>query len=251
MTATRAGTLYGISLGPGDPELITVKALRLLQAAAVVFAPVAEVSQHSLAAAIAEPLLVPGQHVEPLVFAMRRSQAERAEAWRAAATRIAAVLRGGQDAAFLVEGDAFTYSTFAHLAAVLHELDPDLTVEAVPGVTSFAASAARTGAPLVDQDQSLAIVPAVHLASDIEATLRAHDAVVLMKVAGAIDTVLDAIEAAGRMADAVLVERCGQPGERIVRDVETLRGSRPDYFSLIIVRRASEQLAALTPEVEE
>jgi precorrin-2/cobalt-factor-2 C20-methyltransferase len=245
---TGTGTLYGISVGPGDPDLITVKALRLLRAAAAVFAPVAEVSERSLAATIAEPLLAPGQHVEPLVFAMRRSAAERAQAWRAAAARIAAVLRSGQDAAFLVEGDALTYSTFAHLAAVLHELDPALAVEAVPGVTSFAAAAARTGTTLVDQDQRLAVVPAMHAPADIEETLRTHDAVVLMKVAGALDAALDAIEATGRTAEAVLVERCGQPDERIVRDVQSLRGSRIDYFSLIIVRRASEQLAALTTE---
>lgn len=250
MTGTHVGTLYGISVGPGDPELITVKALRLLHAATAIFAPLAEVSERSLAVAIAEPLLAPGQHVEPLVFAMRRSPVERAEAWRAAATRIAAVLHSGRDAAFLVEGDALTYSTFAHLAAVLHDLDPALTVEVVPGVTSFAAAAARTGVPLVDQDQRLAVIPAVHAVADIEASLRAHDAVVLMKVSGALDAVLDAIEAAGRAADAVLVERCGQPTERIVRDVRTLRGSRVDYFSLILVRRPSEQLAALTLEAD-
>ena len=250
MTTPRTGTLYGISLGPGDPELITVKALRLLHAAAVVFAPVAEVSERSLAASIAEPLLAPGQRVEPLVFAMRREPAQRADAWRAAATRIAEVLRAGDDAAFLVEGDALTYSTFAHLAAVLHDLDPALRVEAIPGVTSFAAAAARTGDPLVDQDQRLAIVPAVHAGAALEATLREHDAVVLMKVAGALDTALDALTATGRTADAVLVERCGLPGERVVKDVRTLRGSRVDYFSLIIVRRASAQLAALTPEAD-
>lgn len=241
-----SGTLFGISLGPGDPELITVKGLRLLQSAAAVFVPVAEVSDHSVAARIAGPLLSEGQRITPLVFAMRRSAGERAAAWRTAAERIAEVLRTGSDAAFLVEGDALTYSTFAHLAAVLHDLDPTLPVTVVPGVTSFAAAAARTGAPLVDQDQRLTVVPAVHAAADLEATLRGTDAVVLMKVAGALDAVLDALEATGRAADAVFVEHCGLPDERVVADVHTLRGSRVDYFSLIIVRRTSDQIAAAT-----
>jgi precorrin-2/cobalt-factor-2 C20-methyltransferase len=243
MTAPATGTLYGISLGPGDPDLITVKGLRLLQSAAVVFVPVAEVSDRSVAAAIAEPLLRPEQRLVPLVFAMRRDPAARAAAWRDAAGRIAQVLHAGQDAAFLVEGDALTYSTFAHLAAVLHEDHPDLAVQVVPGVTSFAAASARTGEPLVDADQRLAVLPAVHAGPALEATLREFDAVVLMKVAGALDAALEALHATHRTDDAVFVERCGQPDERVVHDVRTLRGTTVDYFSLIIVRRTSAQLA--------
>ncbi len=152
------GTLYGIGVGPGDPELITMKGLRLLQAAATVFVPVAEVSTTSIAETIAAGLLLPGQRIERLVFPMRRTLDERASAWRAHCETIVAALAGGRNAAFLVEGDALTYSTFAHLAETMRLAHPEVATVAIPGVTSFAAAAAAAGRPLVDGRERLVVL---------------------------------------------------------------------------------------------
>lgn len=236
------GTLYGISLGPGDPELITLKGLRLLQSADVVFVPVAEVSAQAIAAQIAQPLLRDGQTIEPLMFAMRGSLMQRLTAWQVAAARIATVLEAGQNAAFLVEGDASTYSTFAHIAATLRQTHPLASVEVVPGVTSFAAAAARTRMTLVDADQRMTVLPATHDSAALEETLRAFDTIVLMKIAGRVPEILDALTSIGRLSDATFIERCGHPDERIVLDIQQLRDTTVDYFSLIIVRRDSTQL---------
>lgn len=237
MTHATYGTLYGIGLGPGDPELITVKGRRMLQRASTVFVPVSEANEASVALTIASGLLRPEQAVVPLVFAMRRSHAEREAAWRTHCDRIALTLANGADAAFVTEGDPLTYSTFAHLAATLRETHPEVTTVTVPGVTSFAAAAAVTGIPLADARERLAVLPGPYERASLEASLRAFDSLVLMKISSGLEVVLEALDASGRAGDATFVERCGWPDERVVTDVSTLRGQRVDYFSLMLVRR--------------
>ena len=233
-----SGTLYGIGVGPGDPELITVKGLRLLHAAHTVFVPVAEVSEISVAETIASELLRPRQRLERLVFPMRRTIDERATAWRAHCDTIVAALADGNDAAFLVEGDTLTYSTFAHLAETMRLVHPEVTAVAIPGVTSFVAAAAAAGRTLVDGRERLVVLAGPYHRGELDAALRISEALVLMKVSAQLDTVLDAIEAVGRRDDATLIERCGWPEQRIVNDIVSLRGQPIDYFSLILVRRA-------------
>ncbi len=237
-----SGTLYGIGVGPGDPELITIRGLRLLQSTRTVFVPVAEASASvegvSVAETIACGLLLPTQRIERLVFPMRAPLDGREAAWTAHCDRIAAALADGEDASFLVEGDASTYSTFAHLAETMHRTHPEVPTVAVPGVSSFAAAAAAIDRALVDGRERLVLLPGPHERSELDAALQTFEALVLMKVSSDLDTVIDAIEASGRAASATFVERCGWPEQRIVRDIGSLRGERIDYFSLILVRGA-------------
>lgn len=231
-----AGTLYGIGVGPGDPDLITVKAVRILQAVPVVFVPVARVGGESLAARIAAPHLPASAEVVPLLFAMRAEPAEMARHWADNAEAIAARLNHGQDAAFLTEGDPSLYSTFQHVAGCLRRTYPELTIRVIPGISSVQAVAAATGMPLADADDRLAILPATYENEALTATLRDFDTVVLLKVAGALERVLDRLDEMGLTANAQCVVRCGQPGEQIITDVGSLRGAQLDYFSTMIVR---------------
>lgn len=237
MTAGPHGTLYGVGLGPGDPDLMTVKGRRLLERIPTVFVPVNETSDTSVAGTIVRGLLRPEQAVVPLAFAMRRPRAEREAAWRANGDRIALALAGGDDAVFLTEGDPLTYSTFAHLAETLHETHPEVKIEIVPGVTSFAAAAAATGMPLVDARERMVVLPGPYERASLETMLRGFDSLVLMKVSSGLDVVIEALDATGRAGDAAFIERCGWLDERVVTDVSTLRGQHADYFSLILVRR--------------
>jgi precorrin-2/cobalt-factor-2 C20-methyltransferase len=231
------GTLYGVGVGPGDPELITLKGLRVLRTVATVYVPASPVGRGSLARAIAaEHLDATHQRIVELPFAMRASPERMAAQWRANAAAIAEGLVGGADAAFLTEGDPMLYSTFVHVAGALRELRPDARVVVVPGVSSVNAAAAVVGMPLADRDERLAVLPATFERDGLREVLRSFETVVLLKVASAVDRVIDDLEALGLVDAAVCVERCGWPEERVVRDVRVLRGAKLDYFSLMIVR---------------
>lgn len=231
------GTLYGLGVGPGDPDLITVKALRILQRVPSVFVPLARSGAPSYARTIVEGYLDPArQQVHELVFAMREDEGPMQRQWHANAQVIAEALQHS-DAAFLTEGDPLLYSTFVHVAGALRAVLPAASVIVVPGVSSFQAAAAGLGLSLADRDERVAILPASYEREGLETALRDFDTVILLKVSVALDRVLDALAAAGRLGEAVCVSRAGRPDEAVVHDVAGLRGQRLDYFSLIIVGR--------------
>lgn len=235
MTARR-GIVYGLGVGPGDPELLTLRAHRLLTSVPVVFAPAGRNGRPGLARRIVDGYLDPSrQRIEALSFALARDHAAMEAAWATAADRVAAVSAEGLDAAFVTEGDPLTYSTFAHLARTLRQRHPEVPVEAIPGVTSFAAASALALQPLVDQDELLAVIPATYVLDDLEETLRRFDTVVLLKVAGVFDRIFDLLERLDLVESALFVERAGWPEQRLTWDVRGLRGLPLDYFSLLIV----------------
>lgn len=232
------GTLYGIGAGPGDPELITLKGLRILQSVPRVYVPVPRPGAKSYARTIVTQYLDPTlQDVQELIFAMRGSAGPMAAQWQRNARIIGDYLATGADAAFVTEGDPMLYSTFVHVRHALMEQRPDAPVVVVPGISSVQAAAAAAQIPLADGDERLAILPASYEGDGLHAALEAFDTVVLMKVASARDRVLDELESLGLTDRAVFVERCGRPEETIIRGSRNLRGRPIDYFSLLIVRR--------------
>ena len=235
---TKPGTLYGVGVGPGDPELITIKGCRLLQSAPVVYIPVSTVSEASYARSIVEGYLDPTrQRIIELPFAMRAAPVAMAAQWEENARQIAAGLFQNQDAVFVTEGDPMLFSTFGHLATTLHALYPELPIQAVPGVSSITAAAAAAGIPLADRDERLAVLPATSASEHLRAALRDYDTVALLKVSAALDQTLDLLAEEGLTSSAALVTHCGRPEQQVVFDVASLRGQRIDYFSIILVRR--------------
>jgi len=232
------GILYGIGVGPGDPELLTIKALRLLKAAPVVFTPVARAGARSLARSIVEKYLEPSrQQIVELVFDMHDEHEGQAMRWHANARTIADSLASGTNAVFLTEGDPMLYSTFVHVARALAAQHPDVKIVPVSGISAVHAAAAAAGVPLADGDERLAVLPATYEGERLRDVLETFDTVVLLKVASVFDSVLDMLEQLGIVEGAILVTRCGWPEEQVVIDVRTLRGQRLDYFSTLIVRR--------------
>lgn len=253
------GTLYGVGLGPGDPELLTRKAFRILSTVPVIFYPSCGGKAEGFALDILRRVFANGEnspeavgegfkpaptdsHVvlercRPLATTMPRGGGIARPHWEQAAETVVQVLQSGQDAAFITEGDPSLYSTFVYLQAALAARLPGVTVEIVPGVSSVTAAAARTAFPLALADERLAILPATYDPQFLEQALEGFDTVVLLKVSRVIDQLIPILEARGLIERAVLVERCGTPRERVVRDVKSLRGQRLDYFSLLLVRR--------------
>ncbi len=231
------GRLLGVSLGPGDPGLITRNAWATLQSEARWAYPIRREGAESYALEIARRGgLEPPPDALPLVFPMTHDQQKLAGYWLRAAEAVLPVLRAGRDLAFLVEGDASTYATFGHLARTVSTLDPQVPVEVIAGVSSFNAAAARAATPLAESDDTLALLPAGYGVEQVERLLQDFDTLVLLKVKPLMDELIELFERRGLLPHAWFIERAGTPEERVVHDLLTLRGETVHYLSLILVK---------------
>lgn len=236
------GKLYGASLGPGDPGLITRRAWALLQVDAHWTYPVRNPKSESYALQIAlEAGLALPQYHEPLIFPMTHDVEKLAKYWLRAADRVLEILRSGRDVVFLVEGDASTYSTFGHLARTVASLDESVEIETVAGVSSFHAAAARLQTPLADVDDTVAIIPAGYGIPTIDHMLDNFDTLVLLKVKPLLDDIIDLLEHRGLLQHSAFIEKAGAPEERIVHDVASLRDSTVNYLSLLLVKNPQRE----------
>ena len=242
----RFGRLIGVSLGPGDPDLITRRGWAVLQSDARWAYPVKRAAESSYALNIVcrAGLAVPRDAVE-LVFPMTRDAQALAKAWARAAEQTLQLLAEGRDVVFLVEGDASTYSTFRHLARAVRELAPAVEVETIPGVSSFAAAAAVADVALAEEDETLAVIPAAYGTPVIDHLLDEFDTLVLMKVKPLLDEVLDLLERRGLLATSCFIEKVGAPEQRVVHDVARLRGEKVNYLSLLLVQNPKRQRGEL------
>lgn len=235
----RCGTLYGVSLGPGDPGLITRRAWALLERRDAVWTyPIRSGKKpDSYAFDIARRggLTPPGEHAA-LLFPMTHDEEKLVRHWYKAAETVQPWLRSGRDVLFLVEGDASTYASFGHLARTLRALQPDIAVEIIPGVNAFTAACAAIDTPLAEQDDTVAIVPAAYGVGAIDRLLDDFDTLVLLKVKPLLDELIDWLERRDLTSHATFIERCGAPDERIVHNVFALRGEKVSYLSLLMVR---------------
>lgn len=230
------GTLYGISAGPGDPELLTVKAMRLLQRAAVVAYPAGVRGKSGFAEQIVAPWVTPQQTRLVLTFPFVQDVAVLTAAWQAAAAQVWLYLEQGQDVVFASEGDVSFYSTFTYLAQTLVQQHPEVRVEAVPGVCSPLAAIAALGLPLTVQGDRLAILPALYHPQELEAVLNWADVVVLMKVSSVYAQVWEILQQRDLLARSYVVEWATLPQQVIHRDLRALPQLELPYFSLLVVK---------------
>jgi precorrin-2/cobalt-factor-2 C20-methyltransferase len=229
------GTVYGIGIGPGDPELITLKALRRLRAAPVLAYPAPETGD-SLARAIAAPHL-PGGQVEIAIrmpLSLERFPAQAV--YEQATEELAAHLAAGRDVAVLCEGDAMFYGSFMYLYARLAARFP---VEVIPGVSSLGACAARAGLALAARNDVLTVLPAPLPEERLVAALQATDAVALIKVGRHLAKVRRALAAANLLDNAHLVERATMAAEGIRPLAEVTDDAAP-YFAMVLAHRRGQ-----------
>lgn len=229
--------LYGVSLGPGDPGLITRRAWELLHSDAYWTYPVRKAKSDSYALSIAQAagLVLPEQH-QALVFPMTHNKDILARYWLNAAEAVLQQLKQGKDVLFLVEGDASTYSTFSHLARTVTSLDDTVKVETISGVSSYHAAAARLNESLADVDDSVAIVPAGYGIAKLDALLSEVDTLILLKVKPLLDDIIDWLAERELLASSYFVEKAGSANEKVIRDLNVLRNQKINYLSLILVK---------------
>lgn len=230
------GTLYGLGIGPGDPELITLKAHRILQSVPVIAYP-APVGADSLARAIVESHL-PGAQKEIVISTpMVPGDFPANTTYDTYAAEIAAELDAGQDVAVLCEGDPFFYGSFMYIYG---RLAGDYPCQVVPGVSSLGACAAASGTTLTSRKDVLTVLPAPLEESELRRRIEIADSVVIMKVGRHLQKVTDLLDSLGLGEDAVYIEHASMANQRVLKLHDALDNGKAPYFSMILVHKRKE-----------
>ena len=230
-----SGKAFGIGVGPGDPELVTVKALRLLRSAAIVAYPAPE-DGASFARRIVARWLSPAQREMVIAVPMEAARFPAQAVYDQAAERIAAELDRGHDVAVLCQGDPFFYGSFMYLFGRLAERH---AVEVVPGVSSLTAVAAAAGAPLAAREDALLVLPASLSEQQLLCRLAEADAAAIIKLGRHFPKVLAVLERLGLAAHARYVERASLASQRVL-PLAQVRAEDVPYFSMILLHRRGQ-----------
>lgn len=231
------GTFWGVGVGPGDPELLTLKAVRILREVDWIFCPAESGRGVSFAARIVSPLGLPADKFRPVSLCMSRRREAAQQAYRRAAEEIVAELRQGRSAAWITEGDPLLYSTFSSIEEEVHRLCAEVRIGIVPGVSSMQAAAARAGMPLAHREEALAVLPAAYGLDRLPLLLESCATVALLKVHSVFDSLIDRIGEPPQNIQTFYFEKVGTGEERVISDLPSLRGQKLPYFSLVLLRQ--------------
>jgi precorrin-2/cobalt-factor-2 C20-methyltransferase len=228
-------TAYVIGVGPGDPELLTLRAARMLERCDTVL-HAGPRDDAGFAYEVVAPLLHPRQTVRGMALVMRRGIDSGSVGYDRVAHTLAQEARAGRVAAFLTEGDPMLFGTGSHVVERLRAEAPDVAVEIVPGVSALGAAAAKLGWPLAEKGEILTICPATYHPDELGHLLDRPGAICFLKAADVLPRLVEELRQRGRLERAALVERVGRPEERIIRDLASAQAGTFSYFSLVLVR---------------
>ena len=233
----KLGTLYGVSVGTGDPELITVKGLRILQSSAIVAFPAGIDNRLGTAQSIISNWLQPHQQTLPLNFPYVRDAQTLQTAWSEAARQVGFYLQQGTDITFACLGDLSFYGTFAYLAQNVQRLYPEVNIETIPGVCSPMAIASVLGVPLTVDRQRLAILPALYAIAELETALDWAEVVVLLKVSSVYPKVWQILQQRNLLDYSFIVEKATFAEQKIYRNLNDYPQLNLSYFSIMLIRQ--------------
>ena len=240
-----AGKIIGIGVGPGDPELITVKAAKTLKTVDVICVPKAHANTPSMALALVKPILDERERspeILELVFPMIKDEHGLKRAWAKNVEILAERAKNGETVAFITVGDPMFYSTFVYLCQSIKEECPEVKLEIIPGVTSLTACAASSKIPLVKRNQAVAIIPSAFDSKHIGEIAKYVDNLVFMKGSQRLKTLVPILKGSGftENSTVALVRRCTMPEEKVtvgkLGDVQSWNIYN-DYFSITIIKK--------------
>lgn len=230
-----SGIFYGVGVGPGDPELLTLKAVDVIKNADVIIAPKTEKKEESTALSIARPFLKDDVEILKLVFPMVNHADTLSEAWENNKNSILAELQAGKKVVFLTLGDPMFYSTYMYVFRLLK--DCGYPIHTIPGIPAFCAIASRLGLPLAEGNDVLSVVPATMDEKKLDEVLATVDNVVLMKVYKNYGQVVEKLDQHGFGGNAVMISKCGLPDEKICEDLHVVDEGSVNYLSTILAKK--------------
>jgi precorrin-2/cobalt-factor-2 C20-methyltransferase len=230
-------TVYAVGVGPGDPELLTRKAERILRSVDVILAPVSNPSEASVALdTVREFIDAERQEIIVHQFPMTSDKVRLIPTWQEAASLIAAHAEAGRSVAFITIGDPLFYSTFIYLLRILREQWPHLPIEIIPGISSINAAASEAALPLVEGDEKMVVIPATAGIEQIATALNHYETVVLLKVKPLYADIINLLRQTNRERRTVFVERVGTHRQKVLTDFNEIAAYAPDYLSLMIIK---------------
>ncbi|SDH03822.1 precorrin-2/cobalt-factor-2 C20-methyltransferase [Alteribacillus persepolensis] len=237
---TRFGKIIGTGVGPGDPELLTIKAYRALKEADVVAYPRKRKGAKSYAYQIIEPYENVIKEKIGLVFPMTKDKEVLEKEWNHIAFTLFEHAKQGKDIVFVTEGDPMLYSTFIHLWKTMKKHYPEVEVASIPGISSMTAIASTMMVPLADGDEWTAVVPATDNRASMKQALLDHDGVVFIKVAKVLPMIIDLLEELNLLDTAAVATKVTSRDEWIWKDVAELKTAELEYLTLLMVRKQKE-----------
>ncbi len=225
------GTLYGVSIGPGEPELITLKAMNIISQCKYIATPHTGTGDSLALSIVSKAIDLSEKEIMKLEFPMTKDKDILAKSHQEAADAIGEILDGGKDVAMLNLGDVTIYSTFAYTMDKL--LEKDYNVEVIPGVTSFCASASELRIGLTTMNEPLHIIPATGI--DIKEALQMPGSKVFMKIGRSMPKLIEALHELNIEDNVYAVENCGLENEKVYKGLDEFNDDM-GYFTIVIVK---------------
>jgi precorrin-2/cobalt-factor-2 C20-methyltransferase len=236
-----------VGCGPGDPELLTLKAIRLIKNAEVVFAPTSKEGKPSIALSIVQKYVNSSTKTINLIFPMLKDKEALKDYWKGNTEKIANEVRAGKKVIYVTVGDPSIYSTWIYIYRELRRNHKDIEIDIIPGITSIFAFAAEAKIALVEGDETLAIVPACYDMDRVRRTSNVCDTVIFLKDGRHFDDVIDMLSDAGFVEDSMvaIAQDVAVKGEimkmSILGDLRGRRGSTDKYFSIMVAKKKSDR----------
>ncbi|NLG33185.1 MAG: precorrin-2 C(20)-methyltransferase [Syntrophomonadaceae bacterium] len=233
------GKLYGIGVGTGDPELLTLKAKRILEELDCLIIPKSKEEKRSLAYSIVSQVVNKQWEIIDLILPMTNDKDRLNYCWSQAASEILGILETGKDAGFTTLGDPSIFSTFGYILEQVKKLNPETQVEVIPGISAINSIAARIGQPLVQGEENLVIIPAlkdIHL----EELNGIFDNLVLVKAGGQVERIIEWVDSQTKPLNTFLVSRCGFEDEVCTDNLKSIASRDLDYLSTVIIKSKKE-----------
>jgi len=234
------GKLYGVGVGPGAPDLMTLRSVQVLNSVDVIAAPLGNKFTKSVAWGIAEPNIEenPDQEQLFLSFPMTKNPKILKPAWEIALNEIGERLTAGKSVAFIAQGDPLFFSTFTYMMDEIAVRLPEVEIEVLPAVSSFTAVPSAIKATIADGQERVAIVPASYGLETLPEIFRLFDTTLLMKVGSIMPELVEILEKENLLDKAVYISKATMEDETIIFDLKSIKNDKCDYFSMVMVKKS-------------